>query len=65
MLKTHLWPIFKYENINSINLISQKNSIPVYSPALTDGSLGDMMYFHSYRKPGLIVDILEGKFYFF
>lgn len=36
-----------------------KNSIPVFSPALTDGSLGDMMYFHSYRKPGLIVDILE------
>ena len=64
MLKTHVWPIFKYENINCINLISKKNSIPVYSPALTDGSLGDMMYFHSYRKPGLIVDILEGKFYF-
>jgi deoxyhypusine synthase len=38
-----------------------KNSIPVYSPALTDGSLGDMMYFHSYKKPGLKVDILEGN----
>jgi len=36
-----------------------KNDIPVFSPALTDGSLGDMMYFHSYRKPGLVVDILE------
>lgn len=43
--------------------IYYKNSIPVYSPALTDGSLGDMMYFHSYRKPGLKVDILEGNTY--
>lgn len=31
----------------------------MFSPALTDGSLGDMLYFHSYRKPGLKVDILE------
>lgn len=36
-----------------------KNKIPVFSPALTDGSLGDMMYFHSQRNPGLIVDILS------
>lgn len=35
-----------------------KNKIPVYSPALTDGSLGDMMFFHSFKNPGLIVDIL-------
>jgi deoxyhypusine synthase len=65
MLKTHIWPIFKNKNIICIILISQKNSIPVYSPALTDGSLGDMMYFHSYRKPGLIVDILEGNELYF
>jgi deoxyhypusine synthase len=31
----------------------------VYSPALTDGSLGDMIYFHSYRKKGLIIDIVQ------
>lgn len=36
-----------------------KNNIPIYSPALTDGSLGDMMYFHSFKKPGLIIDILS------
>ncbi|XP_037079012.1 probable deoxyhypusine synthase [Pollicipes pollicipes] len=36
-----------------------KNSIPVFSPALTDGSLGDMMFFHSYKRPGLVVDILS------
>ena len=34
-----------------------KNDIPVYCPALTDGSIGDMIYFHSYRNPGLILDI--------
>lgn len=34
-----------------------KNKIPIFSPALTDGSLGDMLYFHSFRSPGLIVDI--------
>jgi len=32
----------------------------VYSPALTDGSIGDMIYFHSYKNPGLILDIVEG-----
>lgn len=26
-----------------------RNGIPVYCPALTDGSLGDMLYFHSYQ----------------
>lgn len=34
-----------------------KNNIPVYCPALTDGSLGDMIYFHSYKNPGLVIDI--------
>jgi deoxyhypusine synthase len=50
------------EKINSENSIyywAWKNSIPVYSPALTDGSLGDMLFFHSYKKPGLILDILS------
>ncbi|XP_054787518.1 deoxyhypusine synthase [Prosopis cineraria] len=35
------------------------NNIPVFCPGLTDGSLGDMLYFHSFRSPGLIVDIVE------
>ncbi|KAI9024161.1 deoxyhypusine synthase [Hyaloraphidium curvatum] len=34
-----------------------RNDIPVFCPALTDGSLGDMIYFHSFRNPGLVVDI--------
>eukprot|EP00850_Spirogloea_muscicola_P007310 SM000036S13354 [mRNA] locus=s36:693209:695531:- [translate_table: standard] len=36
-----------------------KNDIPVYCPALTDGSLGDMIYFHSYRNPGLVIDMVQ------
>ncbi|RNA11625.1 deoxyhypusine synthase-like [Brachionus plicatilis] len=47
------------DNPDSVYYWAYKNYIPVFSPALTDGSLGDMMYFHSYRKPGLVVDILE------
>jgi deoxyhypusine synthase len=33
----------------------------VLSPALTDGSLGDMIFFHSYKNPGLVLDIVEGE----
>ncbi|XAR67101.1 Deoxyhypusine synthase [Bertholletia excelsa] len=36
-----------------------KNDIPVFCPALTDGSIGDMFYFHSFRNPGLVVDIVQ------
>lgn len=35
-----------------------KNNVPVFCPGLTDGSLGDMLYFHSFRKPGLVIDIV-------
>lgn len=42
---------------SSIYYWTYKNNIPVYCPAITDGSLGDMIYFHSYKNPGLIVDI--------
>ncbi|XP_031790582.1 deoxyhypusine synthase [Piliocolobus tephrosceles] len=38
---------------------SLQNHIPVFSPALTDGSLGDMIFFHSYKNPGLVLDIVE------
>ncbi|KAH9309590.1 hypothetical protein KI387_037501 [Taxus chinensis] len=36
-----------------------KNDIPVFCPGLTDGSLGDMLYFHSYSNPGLVIDIVQ------
>uniref|UniRef100_F7AU76 Deoxyhypusine synthase n=2 Tax=Ornithorhynchus anatinus TaxID=9258 RepID=F7AU76_ORNAN len=43
----------------SVYYWAQKNNIPVLSPALTDGSLGDMIFFHSYKNPGLVLDIVE------
>ncbi|XP_072560952.1 deoxyhypusine synthase-like [Paramormyrops kingsleyae] len=46
-------------NPESVYYWAYKNDIPVFSPALTDGSLGDMIYFHSYKNPGLILDIVE------
>ena len=44
-------------NEESVYYWAYKNNIPVFCPAITDGSIGDMIYFHSYRNPGLIVDI--------
>ncbi|KAG8230809.1 hypothetical protein J437_LFUL010589 [Ladona fulva] len=49
----------KINNEESVYYWAAKNKIPVFSPALTDGSLGDMMYFHSYRNPGLVLDIIQ------
>lgn len=49
----------KIANPESICYWAAKNAIPIFSPALTDGSLGDMIYFHSYRNPGLVIDIAQ------
>lgn len=46
-------------NEESIYYWAWKNDIPVFCPALTDGSLGDMMYFHSYKRPEFCVDIVQ------
>jgi len=35
-----------------------KNDIPVFCPAITDGALGDQLYFYSYKNP-LRIDIVE------
>ncbi|CAE6407462.1 unnamed protein product [Rhizoctonia solani] len=43
----------------SVYYWAYKNDIPVFCPALTDGSLGDMIYFHSFRNPGLTIDIVR------
>ncbi|KAI0959625.1 hypothetical protein AcW1_004403 [Taiwanofungus camphoratus] len=47
------------DNEDSVYYWAYKNNIPVFCPALTDGSLGDMIYFHSFRSPGLIIDIVR------
>ncbi|GIY08975.1 probable deoxyhypusine synthase [Caerostris extrusa] len=49
----------KIANPESICYWAAKNEIPIFSPALTDGSLGDMIYFHSYSNPGLVIDLVQ------
>lgn len=34
-----------------------KNDIPIFCPALTDGSLGDMLYFHTFKTSPRILDV--------
>jgi deoxyhypusine synthase len=34
----------------SVYYWAYKNDIPVFCPALTDGSIGDMLYFHTYKS---------------
>ncbi|XGW09561.1 hypothetical protein V3C99_011666 [Haemonchus contortus] len=50
----------KINNEDSILYWAARNHIPIFCPALTDGSLGDMLYFHSVKhSPGIRVDIVE------
>ncbi|KAK8134255.1 deoxyhypusine synthase [Apiospora sp. TS-2023a] len=46
---------------SSVYYWAYKNNIPVFCPALTDGSLGDMLYFHTFKASPrqLKVDIVE------
>ncbi|VEN55952.1 unnamed protein product [Callosobruchus maculatus] len=44
---------------DSIYYWAAKNKIPVFCPGMTDGSLGDMMFLHTFKNPGLIVDIVS------
>jgi len=42
---------------SSICYWAYKNDIPIFCPALTDGSLGDMLYFHTFKSSPLCLDI--------
>lgn len=44
---------------DSICYWASKNNIPIYCPAITDGSLGDMLYFHTYKTSGLVIDVVK------
>lgn len=41
----------------SVYYWAYKNDIPVFCPALTDGSLGDMLYFHTFKSSPHVLDI--------
>lgn len=48
------------DNPDSVWYWCAKNDIPVFCPAITDGSIGDMVYFHSYKQEEgerLVIDI--------
>ncbi|CAG9314680.1 unnamed protein product [Blepharisma stoltei] len=45
-------------NEESVYYWAAKNNIPVFCPGITDGSIGDMLYMHSYANPGLILDVI-------
>jgi deoxyhypusine synthase len=47
------------DNKDSIYYWAWKNEIPVYCPAITDGSLGDMIYFFKNKHPEFMVDVSE------
>lgn len=46
---------------SSVLYWAYKNNIPIFCPALTDGSLGDMLYFHTFKASPLQlrIDIVE------
>lgn len=48
------------DNEESVLYWCARHGIPVFCPALTDGSLGDMLYMHSFRhEQALVVDIVQ------
>lgn len=44
-------------NKESIYYWCHKNKIPVFCPAVTDGSMGDMIYFFKYKNPNFAIDV--------
>jgi len=49
----------KINNKESIYYWCQKNNIPVFCPAIMDGSLGDMIYFFKSNHPDFKIEIAE------
>lgn len=47
------------DNEESVYYWCHKNKIPVFCPAITDGSVGDMLYFQSYKRGGFHLDIVQ------
>lgn len=46
-------------NPESVCYWAYVNNVPIFSPAITDGSIGDMLYFHSYKRDGFILDLVS------
>lgn len=48
----------KINNEDSIYYWAAKNGIPVFCPGFTDGALGDVLFLHTYKNPGFILDVV-------
>jgi len=46
-------------NEESIYYWAHKNNIPVFAPALLDGSIGDMVYFYKNKNPDFKIEITD------
>ncbi len=51
----------KIDNPESIYYWANKNKIPVFCPAIQDGSIGDMMYFFTFKHPDFACDIVADQ----
>jgi len=49
----------KINNPESVYYWAAKNDIPVFCPAITDGSIGDMLFFYSYKKENFVIDVVD------
>jgi deoxyhypusine synthase len=49
----------KINDPKSICYWAWKNKIKIYCPAITDGALGDQIYFFKYKRPDFKVDVSE------
>jgi deoxyhypusine synthase len=54
----------KINNPASVYYWAWKNKIPVYCPCITDGALGDNIYFSLFKNPKLKIDIVEDMKWF-
>ena len=52
----------RINNKESIYYWAAKHNIPVFCPAITDGSIGDIMFFFKYNNRDLKLDVMEDTF---
>lgn len=49
----------KINDERSVYYWAWKNKIPVYCPAITDGALGDNIYFFSFKRKDFVIDVVS------
>lgn len=49
----------KINHKDSIYYWCHKNNIPVFCPAITDGAVGDIVFFQNFKRKGFVIDVIE------